>query len=323
MNEIDDCQIARKALSNDFVCVFPGSGSQYVGMGKSLYKDFKVAENIFLKANEVLGYDITRICFNGGIVELNRIKNSLLAVYIASVAYFEVLKSYLPHPPRYLAGHSLGEYSALTCAGVISFEEGLKIVQKRAQLAEEVKHIHAMGMTIVKGVAPIDIERMCQEKEQYGHVSIGCYNSCNQVLLTGHEQAIQKVEEEIHRHFSTAQLIPLFASPAFHSPLLQEAAEKLRVYLNHCHWGNWKCPIVSNVTGLPYQSKEQAIDHLIEQLYKPVQWMDTMNFIAGKSVNAVIEVGPQTILKQLKQNFSVPFYSLDDPKDRKFIFQKI
>lgn len=300
-----------------YACVFPGSGSQYVGMGKSLAEQFPIAKELFTTANEILGYDIATICFKGSITELNRFKNCLLAIYITSVACFEILKQHLPHPPLLLAGHSLGEYSALTSAGALSFEEGLKTVQTRAQLAEKAVTGQLMGMSIIKRVPSLAVETICQQIQNVGYVSVGCYNSLEQVLLTGYEEAIQKAEEQILNAFPDAQIIPLAGSPAFHSPLLEERAQIFKTHLQNCHWKSWKYPTLSNVTAHPYQSKEEAIELLTKQLYMPVQWMAIINYLSSHSISAIIEVGPQTILKQL--NPSMRVYSFDDPKDRKIL----
>lgn len=302
-------------VSSSLCFLFPGSGSQYVGMGKSISKQYPAAAHIFSKANDILGYDITNICFNGKVLELNKIKNSLLAIYITTIAYLEVFKQHVSLTPKYLLGHSLGEYSALTFSGAISFEDGLKIVEYRAQISQEACLSPAM-MTIVKNVDYQHIEKMCQEYQEKGTVSIGCYNSENQVLLTGHEEALQGLEQTILKSYPLSQIIPLISSPPFHSSLLKDAAQNLNDQLKKCSWGSFHTPVISNVNAKPYFSKIEAISLLTEQLYKPVRWIDCLNYLKSQNITTVIEIGPQTILKQLNSDKNLSFLSFDDPKDR-------
>jgi [acyl-carrier-protein] S-malonyltransferase len=299
--------------------VFPGTGSQYVGMGKKIYTEFQVARDIFHSANQILGYDISQKCFSGGILELHKTLISLPAIFTVSIACCEVLKLFRNETPKYYAGHSVGEYAALTSSGAISFREGLELVQYRAKLAEEAKKTQPMTMSVVKGVSYKEIENLCNNYADAGMVNVGCYNSQEQVLITGNENAVQNLEREIHKLFPSAQIIPMVSSPAFHSYLLSYQANKLSTRLSECDWRGWNNPVLSNVSSQPYDNKTQAIPYLTEQLYKPVQWVGIMNFLYSQGIETIIEVGPQSILKQLSNNPTIKFYSFDIPADRKIL----
>ena len=283
-------------------------------MGISFYKKYPVVRDLFEMAGQILGFDLSAICFKGGIVKLNRIENALLAVYVVSVGYFLVLQLHEEKRPLFFAGHSVGEYAALTCSGALSFQQGVELVRLRAELAKQ--EMGGQGMTVIKGIAPAEVESYCSTRNPGEMVTIGCYNSPLQVMLSGHETALKKIEALLLREYPHAEVLPLASCPAFHSPLLEGASHKLKGYLESCTWGSWTYPVISNVTAQPYSTPEEAIDLLTLQLHKPVQWTRTLDFFKSANVRALIEVGPQTILKQLTPPDSIPCFSLDHKIDR-------
>ncbi|UCH95867.1 MAG: ACP S-malonyltransferase [Candidatus Aminicenantes bacterium] len=278
--------------------LFPGQGSQYGGMGAGLYKKFSEARQTFEQANEILGFDLRKICFSGGLVELNKAENLFPALVTFGVAVFRVYMKEIGIIPHFSAGHSLGEYSALVCSGVISFPDALKIVHKRGILAREVLDNKSGSMTIINGVDAKIVEGQCREvsnREQWAAVS--CYNSSDQVAVSGHPEVVMKVEDCLIKR--KAQVTPLLMSPPFHCPLMQEAADQFKSELTAYSYHPGKWPVIANVTALPYSAPDDVVDHLLHQLTRPVKWKQTMDYLQQQGVELMIEMGPQAVLTNL------------------------
>ncbi len=276
--------------------LFQGQGAQYIGMGKSLYDEYAIARQTFEEANEILGFDLRKICFEGSVGELNKLENALLANLTVSVANFRVYMQEVGIKPDFAAGHSLGEYSALTCCGAINFADSLKIVQFRGRLAQETVNRDIGGMTIVNNMETNRVEQICKQVSKEGQVvTVSCYNTKDQTAISGHKEAVMNAEGMFLD--MGAQVTPLIMSAPFHSSLLQEESEKLGKELLRYHCNDLKWPIISNVTALPYKGKETIIENLKLHLKSPVRWWDTMNYLQEKGVTIYIEMGPQSVLK--------------------------
>lgn len=296
--------------------MFPGQGSQYIGMGKSLCDEFSVAREVFGEANDVLGYDLKKICFEGGLSELNSVSNMLPAILTASVAAFRVYLREVGKIPCFLAGHSLGEYSALTCGGMLTFSQALKLVRLRSELAVEVANKQDGTMTIVEKIDRETIERECLKASREGQIaSVSCYNSDTQFAISGHRDAVMRAEDSLLE--IGALVTPLMNGAPFHSMLMKDASEKLKAELEKYSYKKPVWPVMSNVTAKPYEGPEAVAQNLVAQLIQPVRWVEIMDYFRAYGVEAVIEVGPQSVLKNLLGgNQKMKAYSFNQKADK-------
>ncbi len=300
--------------------LFPGQGSQYVGMGKRDYEAFAISRQTFEEANDTLGLNLRELCFNGTFTELTRTENAQPAILTMSMAAFRVLRQELGVTPSCVAGHSLGEITALTAAGAIQFRDALTIVRRRGQLMQEAAGLYPGTMLAVQGIERCVIESTCQKfcsGDQL--VVIANYNAPNQIVISGHHGAVAQVAEALNNY--GAELTPLKVSAAFHSPLMQSAAGKIASELQKYRYQEPSWPVIANLTGQIYPGKNAITEYLRLQIIQPVRWIETMEFLAASQITTVIEVGPQTVLRNLTiRNIpSLQAYSVDDRKDRETI----
>lgn len=309
-------------MDNRSVFIFPGSGSQYTGMASQQYRESEIVRKTFQEADEILGRNISDIILEGSTLKLNRIRNMFISIYVVSVAYF---RRYIYEGgvlPEYMAGHSLGEYSALTCSGAISFDECLRIVDLRSRIAEDVMKSTDGAMTILKNISPKYIEELCEKVAGDGkQVSIACYNSPSQVSISGEDSSLRIVEQMALEKNSSTQVINLIGSAPYHCKLMEPKAPILKDELRKCHFKQGKCKVISNVSGKPYSSEEEIIELLSLQLYNPVQWNETINYLVKENVNTAIEFGPQNVLKNLmnENTTKIMTYAYDEQLDRDII----
>lgn len=278
--------------------MFPGQGSQYVRMGKDLYDKSLAAKEVFEEANEALGFDIAKLCFEGDIDELTKTENAQPAILTASVAAYKFYLEQNGINPICTAGHSLGEYTALTCSGAINLADAVKIVRKRGMFMQEAA-AEGTGLMAAIGDIAIDmIEKECMEESTLDNVVvISNYNSINQTVISGHKKAVENVGRKLER--MGARVTYLKVSAAFHSPIMQNASDRLKDELLKYKYNDFKFPVISNVTALPYEGAHQIMDNLTKQLVEPVQWTKTMDYFIKKGVNIGIEMGPQNVLRNI------------------------
>lgn len=297
--------------------IFPGQGSQYVGMGRALIDKYTIAEETFVQANEVLGFDLSSLMLEGEMPTLTQTQNAQPALLTLSTAVSRVLQKEFNVTPDYLLGHSLGEYSALCVGGVLKFEDALQIVRKRGLLMIDAVKNGLGVMTAVANIAGSRVEEICKEVSTIEYpVSIGCFNSPNQVVISGNQQSVKKVEELLFEE--EAILTPLKVSASFHSPLMQDAAEKLEEFLMNFNFSHSEAPIISNVTGQPYSDEPiEYIKLLKRQMVEPVMWEKSIRFIHQKGVKHTIELGSKAVLTNLMASIkkdinSIPFEKPED-----------
>ncbi len=300
--------------------LFPGQGSQYVGMGKELSGQFKAAAEVFEEANDSVGFDLRKMCFEGSMEELTKTENTQPAILTASVAAFRVYMEEIGVSPLYTAGHSLGEFSALCCAGVLSFSDAARLVRKRGLFMQSAVPLGVGSMAAVSGVSRQAIEDECKKiSSEEKIVVVSNYNSPDQIVISGHADAVQAASEDLKS--MGARVIPLKVSAPFHSPLMQPAADKLKEELERYSYGSFKWPVISNVTAAPYESEEKIIEYLSMQIVKPVKWQPSMEYLKEKGIELVVEVGPQTVLRNLmKKNVpGIKAISYESEQDRKTV----
>jgi len=296
--------------------LFPGQGSQYVGMGKALFDESAKVKDIFEEANDTLGFDLKKMCFEGEIQELTKTENAQPAILTVSVACYRIYMERIGIEPVCAAGHSLGEYSALTCSGVMSFSDALKIVRARGLLMKEAGDQGEGTMAAVGKLETTIIKETCKNISSGDLiVVISNYNSPGQTVISGHTDAVKAAGEVLKE--KGAIVTPLQVSAPFHSPLMEMVSSKMREELNKYTFGSFQFPVISNVNALPYENGGQVVENLVKQIVAPVMWVDSMQYIKNTGVVSAVEIGPKKVLRNLmKRNTpDIKAYSFDDKKD--------
>lgn len=272
--------------------VFPGQGSQYIGMGKDLYEKYEVARKVFDEFDFILEKNLSNLCFEGNEEDLKQTINSQPAILAVSIAAYEVLKSKCNIVPDYLAGHSLGEYSALYVAGVINLPEIIKLVQKRAELMNEAP---AGSMIAILGMDDDKLQQTIQEASTAGVICAANYNTPDQTVISGETIAVEKANE-LAKELGAKRVIPLAVSGAFHSPLMKPIAENFTKYVNNTNVNDAHIAVVTNVDARPTVDKAEFSSKMIKQIYSSVYWKQTINTMVEQGVDTFIEIGPGKVL---------------------------
>ncbi len=279
----------------DLAYIFPGQGAQYVGMGEDLYHRYPQAKELFKRAAKILNFDLAGLCFQGPMEELTRTFNCQVAVFTVSIACLGALEASQPAiKARYAAGLSLGEYTALVAAGVLSFEAGLKLVAIRAQSMEEAAHLNPGGMVSLIDLPIEAVEKICAKTK----VEIANLNCPGQIVISGKSSALEQATEAALAS-GAKRAIPLKVGGAFHSSLMAPARAKLAQGLEGVEICPARIPVVSNVTAREENSAQEIKDNLIQQLISRTRWEDSVRFIASSGVKNFLEIGPGKILKGL------------------------
>lgn len=275
--------------------VFPGQGSQYVGMGKDWYDGSPTAKAIFLKANEILGFDIANICFEGPEDHLRQTEVTQPAIFIHSAVAFSLLDDKTFNAA---AGHSLGEYSALFAAGSLDFERALMLVGLRGRLMQHAGDVRRGTMAAVVGLDEKSIEDVCREASQAGIVQPANYNSPGQIVISGDVDAVHKAME-LAKPRGAKIVKELVVSGAFHSPLMETAREELKKAIDAAPFHDAKVPVYANATGKPVKTAGEIKDALIRQLTSPVRWQESVANMSKDGVTKFVEIGPGKVLQGL------------------------
>ena len=291
-------------LSVKVVFLFPGQGSQEVGMGKEIAEKFQIARDVFQKANDVLGWDITKLCFEGPAEDLQKTRNTQPAILTVSLAIQVVLEDWGIVPSGAL-GHSLGEYAALHAAGVLDFSSTLKFIAKRALFMEEAANEKPGGMTAILG-APEGIPyEVCQSLASRGVIGVANYNSPTQVVISGEKELVNEAGALI-KEKGARRIIPLAVSGAFHTSLMAGAEEKLRGELVGIPFSDPKFPVISNVTAAPYRNGTEVRELLPRQITSPVRFTESLMKALELGFQTYIEVGPGAVLTGLAKKTLPP-----------------
>lgn len=274
--------------------VFPGQGAQYPGMGKDLFENSAIAAELFTKANEILGFDITSIMFEGTAEELKQTKVTQPAIFLHSVILSRVLGEQFK--PEMVAGHSLGEFSALVAAGALSFEDGLTLVSKRAMAMQKACEKEPSTMAAIVGMEDELVEQVCKETE--GVVVPANYNCPGQLVISGSTEAVNQACELLKSKGAKRALV-LPVGGAFHSPLMEPAREELAAAIEATQFSQPVCPVYQNVDALPQTDPEQIKKNLIAQLTGPVRWTQTAKNMLADGATSFTELGPGKVLQGL------------------------
>lgn len=277
--------------------VFPGQGSQFSGMGKDIYESNPIAKNYFDQANEILGFDITGIMFNGSDADLKQTKVTQPAVFIHSVV--SALSMGDQFAPDMVAGHSLGEFSALTAAGALTFEAGLSLVYKRALAMQKACEIQESTMAAILGLPDETVETICADITAGGNIVVAAnYNCPGQIVISGTIEAVNMACEAL-KAAGAKRALPLNVSGAFHSSLMQPAKEELEAAINETTISTPLCPVYQNVDGMPHTKAQEIKANLIAQLTSPVRWTSSVRRMTNDGATEFIECGPGAVLQGL------------------------
>ncbi len=278
--------------------IFPGQASQFVGMGKDLYETFALAKTYFDQANDILGFDLKTICFEGPEEELKQTYVTQPAIYVHSAIVSRILKDEYGMQAQGVAGHSLGEYSALYAAGSLSFEDGLKLVQIRGRLMHESGKKTPGTMAALIGLSEEQVAEVCRKAAAYGTIQPANFNSPGQIAVSGDVQAVHKAIE-IAKEMGARKAVELVVSGAFHSPLMKHAQEGLQAALKQTEIKEARVPLYANVTALPVAEAGHIKGHLFKQLTSPVLWQKSMENMIADGYEQFYEIGPGKVLTGL------------------------
>ena len=278
--------------------VFPGQGSQAVGMLKDLAENYSVVKSTFDEASQVLGYDLWTLVQAGPAEELNKTWQTQPALLAASVAIYRVWQSINGPQPEFMAGHSLGEYSALVCAGVIDFKDAIKLVELRGKLMQEAVPSGTGAMFAIIGLDNDSIQKACEQAAQGQIVAPVNFNSPGQVVIAGNKEAVERAGA-LCKEAGAKRALPLAVSVPSHCALMKPAADKLATTLNNMTFNAPQFAVINNVDVKVESSADNIKAALIAQLYSPVRWTETVEEMAKQGVTLLVEMGPGKVLTGL------------------------
>lgn len=277
--------------------VFPGQGSQGVGMGKDLYDSFPESRAIFDKADEVLGFSLTKLCFEGPEEDLRLTANTQPALFTTSVAALKVLELN-GIQPEVVAGHSIGEYAALVAAGALSFEDGVSLVRKRGELMQAAAEEFPGTMAAIIGLSTEKVREACERASEFGIVDVANYNSPGQIVISGEVKAVEAAGGYA-KEAGAKRVLPLNVSGAFHSRVMLPAAEKLSKVLAAVSFNDASIPVVANVTADYVKSADEIRESLARQIAGSVRWEESVTRMVNEGVDCFVEVGSGKVLAGL------------------------
>ncbi|HTP68962.1 MAG TPA: ACP S-malonyltransferase [Dongiaceae bacterium] len=303
--------------------VFPGQASQYSGMGKELAEKYPSAKAVFDEADKAVGFSVSNMCFAGTEDELKLTANTQPCILTVSVAVYRVLAE-KGVTPDYVAGHSLGEYSALVAAGSLKFSDAVRLVRNRGQYMQEAVPAGQGAMAAIMGLSPADVMEVCKQAAQSEVCSPANLNSPEQTVISGHAGAVKRAVE-IASQKGAKRAVMLAVSAPFHSALMMPAQEKLEKDLKATTFGELQVPLVTNVDADTTRAGDEARSALVRQVTMPVRWEESMRLLLDEGVNTFVEVGPGRVLTGLMRQIerSVATLNVEDEKSLATTMEKI
>jgi len=276
----------------NFAFVFPGQGAQYVGMAKDFY-DLPEYCHFFDEANEKLGFDLTRIMFDGPIEKLKQTKYTQPAILLHSIVAYEYFKHHIDLKTAYTAGHSLGEFSALVVSSALDWQDALYLVHKRGTFMIEANQGTPYKMAAILGLDGITINNICRHTD--GVVVAANFNTPVQTVISGEEKAVELAMEQC-KHAGAKRIVELVVGGAFHSPLIQKSSEWLRKEMLQVDFSDTTIPVIANFTAKPESKKSEIIDNLTQQIISPVQWVKSVEYMIENGIDTFVEFGPGQVV---------------------------
>jgi [acyl-carrier-protein] S-malonyltransferase len=285
-------------MSAPLAYIFPGQASQYAGMGSDLVANFPAARKVFEEADDALGFSISEMCFTGSAEELQLTENTQPAILTVSVAALRAMESEGFPPPAYVAGHSLGEYSALVAAGSLSLTDAVRTVRARGRYMQEAAPVGSGAMAAVLGADLKTVMEACNEAQEGGVCMPANINSPGQIVIAGDAAAVERAIELVKER-GAKRAIKLNVSAPFHCALMNPAQERLAADLEQIEFQDLRTPLVTNVDASAITSGEEARDALTRQVSSPVRWQESVEFLIQEGIGTFIEVGPGRVLSGL------------------------
>jgi len=303
--------------------MFPGQASQYPGMGKELAEKYPAARAVFEEADKALGFSISKMCFEGSEEELKLTANTQPAILTVSVAAYRVVAE-KGLAPDYVAGHSLGEYSALVAVGALNFSDAVRLVHKRGKYMQEAVPAGQGGMAAIMGISPAVVQDACKRAAEGEICSPANLNSPEQTVISGHASAVKRAVE-IASQLGAKRSMMLAVSAPFHSALMMPAQEKLEKDLRATSFSDLQVPLVTNVDADTIRKGDEAREALVRQVTMPVRWEESMRLLLDEGVNTFLEVGPGRVLTGLMRQIerSVASLNVEDEKSLQATVEKI
>jgi len=283
---------------NKTAFIFPGQGSQAVGMGKDFFDSFSAARQVFEEADDALGFSLSKMCFEGNSEDLQLTANTQPAILTASIAILRAMETEGIRKPEFVAGHSLGEYSALVAAGSLAFSDAVRIVRKRGEFMQEAVPVGVGAMAAILGLDLNSLEDVCNEASQGMICSAANINSPSQIVIAGDAEAVDRACE-IAKARGAKRAIRLNVSAPFHCALMMPAQDRLEKLLEEFSFADLEVPIVENVSAETNSSGARAREALVNQVSNPVRWVESVEMMITSGVNTFVEIGPGKVLSGL------------------------
>jgi [acyl-carrier-protein] S-malonyltransferase len=301
-------------MSHIIALLFPGQGAQAAGMGKALAQQFPIAAQVFAEADAALGFGLSQLCFEGPDDDLKLTTNAQPAIVATSIAALRVLEQETGVQPAYVAGHSLGEYSALVAAGVLTLSDAVRVVRERGRLMQEAVPVGVGAMAALFNLSPEDVAAVCAEAAQGEVVSPANLNGGGQIVIAGHASAVRRAVAGAKAR-GAKRAVELAVSAPFHCALMKPAADGLAKVLESVTVRSPKAPVIANVTADVNADPQRVKDLLVQQVTAPVRWEESMQKLQGLGCTATVEVGPGKVLAGLLKRIvpDLSCVSISDP----------